>query len=559
MLKRLYIGNFALVDELEISFESGMNVLTGETGAGKSIIVGAISRLLGEKVDKNDIRSGAKLAVIEGDFEITGLPEIEKKLNDFEIEYEDDKITLRKEIISNRASRSFINGQMVALAQLREITEHLAELFGQHSHQQLLDEKNHQAFLDRFASLTDNTRDLQDLYHEWQSIRQELARFESRKETERNERELLLFQKDEIGRAKIRVGEEEELLAERKILDASQLLGEKSSIVLNMLDQDDGSALGILGLCRKEFSSMTAFDKSLEKNLELLEQSIINLEEFRSEIESYISSIPDDPERQERINLRLDEIYRLKKKSGGSEESILAALRKINRQLSQKIDVDERIEILRKEERLLLEKYTSLALEISAARKKASQTLSKLVEKELRQLGIDSARFRYDFIYESDPDGIELEGRKVKPAPQGLETGRFLVSANPGEPLKPLAKTASGGEISRIMLALKAADKPQNRKHKALLVFDEIDAGIGGEAANVVAKRLSGLSDDFQVLVITHLHQIAAVSDHHLAVEKVDSKSQRERKTVTVKRLNQAEKKKEIRRMISFPEEAKVR
>lgn len=556
MIKRLFIENFALVEKLEIDFEDGMIVLTGETGAGKSIIVGALACLLGEKADKDDIRSGKKLAVIEGDFLISGLPDIENSLDELEIDYEDNLITLRREISLKKSSKCFLNGRLMTLSQLKAVTESLAELFGQHSHQLLLDEKNHPAFLDRFARLGDKVDTLRQLYYDWDSTKRELVRLRARFKIEKNERELLLFQKDEIEKAKIYPGEEEELTAEKKILDSSQLLGEKSSTILKLLEQNENSALETLNMCRKELSGITDLDEALIKRAELLNQAIINLEEFRGEIEAYLSDIPDNPDRQEEINLRLDEIYRLRKKYGGSEESILSTLEQINEQLKLKINIDDRISLLENEEIQLFKKYETLALDISAVRKKASHKLEQLVIKELKKLGIDSACFNYDFIYDDDTDGVRLENRIVKPGPEGLETGRFLISANPGEPLKPLAKTASGGEISRIMLALKAADRKQNKKHRPLLVFDEIDSGIGGETANTVAKRLLALSSDYQLLVITHLHQIASVGDFHYAVAKIDTKSKR--KTVSVRKLNKTERKREIKRMLSIPQEAEV-
>lgn len=558
MLKHLHIENFALVSRLDIDFGEGMNVLTGETGAGKSIIVGAIARLLGEKADQTDIRSGTGLAVIEADFNIGDNDDIIKILDQAEIEHNRETISMRREIVLNKPSKSFINGQLVTLTQLRDITRPMAELFGQHSHQQLLDEKNHLGFLDRFAGLNGRVDELRQVFHDWQNSAQQLKRLESRKETEKKERELLLFQKDEIEKAGINIGEEEELLAERKILDSTRLLGEKASLILSILDQDENAALNILGTCRKELSDMAAIDKKLEPETELMESALINIEELRTRIEAYLSSIPDDPDRLEQINLRLDEIYRLKKKYGGSEDAILETLRQINFQLGRRIDVDEQLKILRADEKKLRLRYIETALEISAVRKKASQKLSRVVEKELNQVGINSAKFNYEFIYESDPDGLEVEGKRIRPFPEGFETGRFLVSANPGEPLKPLARTASGGEISRIMLALKAADKQKSGKYKMLLVFDEIDAGIGGRTAAMVASRLAELAKSSQLLVITHLHQIAALSDDHYAVEKVESSDRSKRNIVAVKHLGSADRKKEIERMLSLPENANV-
>ena len=558
MLKHLHIENFALVDRLDIDFRDRMNTLTGETGAGKSIIVGAIAQLLGEKADRNDIRSGTGLAVIEGEFDIGDNAEISKALDQAEIDYTPGAITLRREISLNKSSKTFINGQLATLTQLREITRYMAELFGQHSHQQLLDEKNHQGFLDRFAGLSEQVEKLRQIFQDWQAAKQRLTRLESKKETEKNERELLLFQRDEIEKAKIRIGEEEEILSEKKILDSAQMLGQKASLILEMLDRDDNAALNILGGCRRHLNEMASLDKKLEPKADLMENAIINLEELRADIESYLSSIPDDPERLEQINLRLDELYRLKKKYGGSEEMILKTLEKIHDQLGSKLDVEEQLKILRDEEKRRRHEYSALASQISDRRKKSAEKLSRVIEKELELVGMNSARFEYEFIYEPDPDGIEFDGRRIRPNPDGFESGRFLISANPNEPVKPLARTASGGEISRIMLALKAADKQMTGKHKMLLVFDEIDAGIGGRTAGMVASRLEKLARTSQLLVITHLHQIASLSEHHYAVEKIESGGREKRNVVSVRQLDESEKKAEIERMLSLPENSKV-
>ena len=556
MLKTIQIENFALVDKLAITLESGMNVLTGETGAGKSVIVGAISQLLGEKADKDDIRSGANLAVVEGEFDISDWPRINEKLRELEIESPDNSLILRKEISLKGSSKNFINGRLVNLSQLREITKYLAELLGQHSHQQLLDESNHQSFLDRFAGIEKQVEELRRLYYQWENTRRELASLESRKSQEKNERELLIFQKDEIEKARISPGEEEKLQAEKKILDSSRLLGEKATLILNLLEQDDSSALTLLQSCRREIAQMAGLDKKLEKNIELMDTAVINLEELRAEIESYRSSIPDDPERQEEINLRLDEIFRLKKKYGGAEESILFTLEKIREQLNTRLDVDDHIKILQNEEASLSKNYSGMAVDISTARKSASKKLSVQVIKELKKLGIDSAKFEYEFICTLDDKGIELNGQRVKPGPQGLEAGRFLISANPGEPLKPLSRTASGGEISRIMLALKSVEMQSFVGNRPLLVLDEIDAGIGGHTAHMVAEELTAMARHYQLVVITHLHQIASAADHHYAVDKTGTQDGSGRRIIAVRKLKESERKQEIRRMLSLPERA---
>jgi len=553
MIKRLTIENFALVERLEIAFEDKLNVLTGETGAGKSIIVGAIAKLLGEKADKDDIRSGTGLAIVEADFALPGHRRLFRMLEQLDIETENDTITLRREIPASRASRSFVNGRLINLAQLRLIADQMAELFGQHSHQLLLDEKNHADFLDRTAGLTEKVNDLAGLYERWEKAGKKLAEQEANRKQSKDERELLRFQKDEIEKGKIRIGEEYNLLQEKKILDSSQVLGDKAGSILNRLDGDGITALDLLDTCRRELTEMAALDDSLQEKEELIDQAIINLEELRTEIETYLSSIPNDPERLEQINLRLDEIYHLRKKYGGSEEAILDNLARIENRLADDIDVDDRIEQLRKDEDRLRRLYTERALLISHKRKEAAGKLSTAVKKELARLGIESARFRAELVYTDDPGGIEIDGRTVRPGPGGLESCRLFIAANPGEPLKPLAKTASGGEISRIMLALKAADRKVDSGERRLLVFDEIDTGIGGRTAVTVAERLARLADDFQLLVVTHLHQIAAASHHHFAVEKGSSGSKTGRKTIRIRKLRAAEKKKEIERMISLP------
>ncbi len=552
VLKRLYLENFALVDKIEINFELGLNVLTGETGAGKSIIVGAIARVLGDTASKEDIRSGFKMAAVEAEFDIAKRKDIAAELKSLEVESENNTLTLRREIFLEKASRCFLNGQMITLTQLRPIASLLGELHGQHSHQLLLDEKNHLGFLDGFAGLIEEVESLKQKNSEWEKAKKELEKSLNSRDLAKRERELLLFQMEEIDKAKIRLGEEEELLAEKKILDASRLLTEKSSLILGLLDENEPSAIEILGTAQKELSDMSEHDTRLTPLEEMLNQAVINLEELRSGLEAYRSDIPDDPNRQEEINLRLDEIFKLKKKYGGSEEGILATLDEIKRRLGDNIDVDEQIKFLKKNESAALAAYIQPAVEISKKRRDGAKGISQKVEKELAELGMEKAKFQFEFTINEADDGIEHNGKKVKPAPEGLEDGRFLVSANPGEPLKPLAKTASGGEISRIMLAIKAAERKGTKSE--FLVFDEIDVGIGGMTAKAVAEKLAALAKKHQLLVVTHLHQIAQLGDYHYAVQKV-SGTKEGRRIIEIKRLSNKEKEAEIKRMLALPSE----
>jgi len=268
MLTRLYLENFALTDKLEIKFDSGFSVLTGETGAGKSILVGALARLFGDKAEKDDIRSGKDMAAIECDFDLSKDKQCRQKilaeLINLDIELNGDLLNIRREIFTSRPSKSFINGQVVPLVQIRSVTQHLAELFGQHSHQRLLDENNHLGFLDEFAGITNQAEKLKQIYNDWDNSTKKLQKLISDKNRRKQEIELFRFQRDEIEKSKIRVGEEEELRAEKKILDSSITLSEKSSYLLELIDGTDQSALEILGGCQKTLSEMARLHKSLE-------------------------------------------------------------------------------------------------------------------------------------------------------------------------------------------------------------------------------------------------------------------------------------------------------
>ncbi len=532
-----------------------MNVLTGETGAGKSVIIGALAQILGERADKDDIRSGEKTALVEAEFDAGQSGIIAGLLSENGLEGDGRSLLIRKEIFaSERATRVFINDRQVAARTLKDITEHLAQLYGQHSHQQLIDEKNHLSFLDAFAGLLNDVEQLRSVHADWQSCEQRLkTAIRLKTESEKN-RELMQFQKEEIEHARIRAGEEEQLLAERKILDSAALLGQKCSSILNTLDGDENSILSGLGACSKEFAHILPVDKKLESLGELMDNASVNLEEFRAGVESYLSSIPDDPVRLEEINLRLDEIYRLKKKYGGSEEAILKTLDEINVELGRMNNIGQEITYLQKQVAEYKKDYDQKATALSQKRQRAARKLSKMVKKELGDLAIGEAGFECEFIYVDDPDGIEYGGRFLKAEPTGLENIRFLFSANPGEPLKPLSSTASGGEISRVMLALKTAEQSNRTESQPLLVFDEIDAGIGGLTAKAIAEKLSALGQDNQLLVITHLHQIAALADHHFAVEKVVSSDKSKRHIISVTKLDKKSRADEIRRMLSLDE-----
>jgi DNA repair protein RecN (Recombination protein N) len=415
-----------------------------------------------------------------------------------------------------------------------------------------MDEENHLHFLDRFAGLEPQREAITLIFDEWQKIANELRQVMKRREQLHNERELLLFQKNEIERANIRVGEEEELLNERRILDSVRSLMESTTTIEQILDSEEVSVANLLSQAQKELDSMAAVDTTLQKQQELLTEIGYQVEELRRFIQQYGAGLQDDPHRLEEINLRLDEIYQLKKKYGGSEEAVLKTLEEISGRLKNRPDTDQLIADLQKQEQALGERYAKDALTLSDARADAAKSLSRLVMTQSKKLAIADCKFQCEFLYEEDADGIPHNGRPVKPLPHGLENGRFLFAANPGSPPRSLVKTASGGEMSRVLLALKSAERETGRLAHSLLVFDEVDAGIGGRTAIEVGKKLKELAADCQVLVITHLHQIARQADQHLVAEKT---TDRKKKTViTVRPLKKSEIPQELERMVALPQ-----
>lgn len=551
MLKTLDIQNIALIDKASLTFQKGLTVLTGETGAGKSVIVSALSLILGGRTDRDVIRYGEKFGKVEATFDISSMPAQYKKENAAYIS--DDHISITRDIPVSGKSKILISNKSASLTELRELTIPIAEILGQHANQLLMHEDNHIEFLDNFANLLELKETVKKNYHLWKDSYDLLKKTINKRDTYKNKRELLLFQQKEISDANIQIGESEKMLAEKKILDSARSLMSSANVVSEIIENDESSSLSLLQTALKELEKMQAVDSSLQKKVEELTDVVYRLQDIKQFIDQYGSSIIDDPSRIEEINIRLDEIYNLKNKYGGSEESILKALDTISNGLREiPTDIDSYIEKLEKETQTLFALYTKEAIALSDTRKKGASYLKKIVQKELSELSIANCGFELDFIYEDDPNGVVVEKRIVKPTENGLESARILFSANVGEPLKSLVKTASGGEISRVLLALKAAEKKNRKLPHSLLVFDEVDAGIGGQTAIDVAKKIKKLASDNQLLVITHLHQIAREADTHFAVQKTTASDKRT--IINVVNLDPIGKKTELKRMIALPE-----
>ena len=550
MLTRLIIENIALVQYAELEFGPGLCVLTGETGAGKSVVVSALSLALGERADKDSIRHKEEFAGVTAVFNVSGFPANFKK--QFDVFIDNDEIVIERIISRDTSSKVRINEKNVTLNQLNNLAVHLAEIMGQNSGQLLMNEENHLDFLDDFGGITPLRETISEMYYDWKKVYEELRRTLMKHADLDYERDLLIEQKREIEQAQIRVGEEEELTEERKIQDSARALLQSAALITTLLEEEDHSIIEQLSVAQKELQKMSDVDSKLSRQTQVLNDALYQLQDLARAMQQYGSSIDNDPNRLEEINARLDEIYRLKKKFGGSEKAILGTLAAINMKLGDQPDSGSLSSKLESESNRFFKIYKDHALKLSDTRQRTALYLEKLVLKELSELAIEKGNFKFEFVYEDDPEGVFLDGRTVKPHPVGMEKARILFSANPGEPVKPLVKCASGGEISRVLLALKSASKSNSKiKAHSLMVFDEIDVGIGGRTAVEVGKKLKKVSQDSQVLVITHLHQIARLADHHFAADKTSSFG---RSNIAVRKLDPREKDAEIRRMVALPE-----
>ena len=551
MLTHLKIRNIALLEKADLSFEPGFSGLTGETGAGKSIIVTSLSLTLGGRAEQEYIRHGSDTASVEATFDVSCMPDIFK--NEYVNIISNNTIKVHRTVTRGGGSRASINGARISLGELKTIMAPIAEILGQHAGQMLMNEDNHLIFLDRFGHLTDQAQTVAEIYTQWRSATDQLKRIKNQQQQLQQERELLLFQRDEIEKAHLRIGEEEELLAERKVLDSARVLMSSAAMIVEILDGEENAALDLLLLARGQLNQMCNFDPALYTKVQELDDLCNRTEDIRRYVEQYGASVEDNPARIEDINLRLDELYIIRKKYGGSEEAALKTLKDIKAKLKKRPDVSQLITDLEHKNDQLRFEYSEQAVTLSKNRHKTSAKLQKLVTNELNELAIENARYEVAFQYENDPDGVILDNRTVKPYEHGLEKAHFVFSANPGEPLRPLVKTASGGEISRVLLALKAAEKKHGTLAHSLLVFDEVDTGIGGKTATEVGKKLRKLAADCQLIVVTHLHQIARQADHHFVAEK--TKTTNKRNVITVRHLDSNGIKLELDRMVALPEE----
>ncbi|HTY20517.1 MAG TPA: DNA repair protein RecN [Geobacteraceae bacterium] len=505
MLTDLVIKNFAIIDTLHVSFREGLNILTGETGAGKSIIIDAVNLVLGGRASSDLIRTGEEEAVVEALFDISGRDEILSLLAQSGIEC-DGELLVKRTVARSGRNRIFVGGGLSTISSLAELAKSLINIYGQHESQTLLKPDNHLHLLDDFAALSPLRKEFTALYDSYRHKLADIKRLDEGERESARRIDLLSFQSGEIAAALLRSGEEEELEDERRLLVHAEKLHNNSLTAFEALYGGDASILGSLRGVLAGVREISSIDQCLAETAESVNSAYLQLEDSALILRDYAARVDADPRRLQTVDDRLDLVHRLKKKYAPTVAEIIAYKEEIDRELRQLSNREETLGTLERDLKELEGKLAALGAELSAKRGKAAGVLKKAMEKELQDLAMRHAHFE-----------VALE-KLAEPRGYGMERAEFFFSPNPGESPKPLARIASGGELSRLMLALKQLHPESD---VPTLVFDEVDSGIGGATSALVGEKLKRVADGQQVLCITHLPQVAAYADHHLKVEKV--------------------------------------
>jgi DNA repair protein RecN (Recombination protein N) len=548
MLKTLYIKNFALIDELTIEFGSGLNIITGETGAGKSILIGALGVVLGERANQELIRAGADKAIIEAVIDATNNERVKSLLTEHQHEFRDEMI-LRRELSIKGQSRCFINDSPATLALLKAAGELSIDLHGQHEHQSLLRVDTHLRFLDEYGGLGGL---LEEYHTQLEALRQSKKKLESLQQQEKTlleKKALLEFQIREIDAIAPEENEEEALITEQNVLENSEKLFSETSHIHEILYGADDSVHNRLVQVRNLLQDLARIDKSFSEPAADAHSAQVLVDEITKFVQSYNSRLEFNAERLEEVRERLVALQMLKRKygEGNSLQKVLSYRKKIGEELSVATNFHEEISKIEKSVKQARGALSEIAIRLSQKRREVSKRLSRTVVEELAKLGIPNAKFEVAFKHEEHPAGdIFCEGKHYTALSNGLDHIEFKLSTNLGEEPKPLVKVASGGEISRVMLALKSVLAKSDRL--PILVFDEIDTGISGKIAQTVGLSMKELSRYHQIIAITHLPQIAALADVHFRVRK---ESDNGRTVSRVEQLSHEEHQYEVARLLS--------
>lgn len=534
MLLNLHVKNFALIDEIDVDFSEGLNILTGETGAGKSIILGSLCIALGAKADKDCIRTGAAYALVEITFSADN-DEVKKKLEENDISPEDGEILIQRKITPQRSVFK-LNSQTVNASVIKEIASSLIDIYGQHDYRNLLNSRKHIEILDSFSfnSLKDVFSDYKKTYYEYLDLKNLSESPEVDEVKREREISLLEYQINEIEAASLKAGEEDEVEERLKVLENASKIQNTLNLLNEVIYESEGSASEQIDMALREFSSVSSFDDRLSSLFEELNDISARISDFERENKRLLEEYAPDDEELDRLRERFDLINELERKYGKNVEEVLKYYDEKKAELDELIGYDEKRKKIIEDFEKIKKKLSKEADELSKIRKKCAIEFEKAISESLGDLNFNQSEFKVSFV---ENEGFTLTGK---------DKVNFEISTNKGEPLKPLENVSSGGELSRIMLALKTVGAEKDNTDT--LIFDEIDAGISGVTAWKVAKKLALLSKDHQVICITHLQQIAAMADIHYEIVK--SVSDDSRTNTFISKLDEEGRVKEIARML---------
>ncbi len=522
MLQSLYVRDYALIEELEMEFGSGLNIITGATGAGKSILIGALSMILGERANTDVVRGDAKKAVVEGIFDDADTGRIRSVLEENAIETDPLPRVILRRRITERGSRGFVNDTPATLDVMRAVAAELIDLHGQHEHQSLLHTETHLRLLDSFGGLGGLVEHYQKKRQRVADLVAEREQLANRERELRQQKELYEFQIEEIDEVDPQPGEEEELEAERRVLENAEQLYSSTRGLYEMLFEDENAVHDQLVVARNDLQDLARIDDAFEEQVDEIETAQIIVSELANFLQDYNAHIEFDPERLEAIRQRTTELEKLKRKYGGTLEAVLEHRREIGEQYELAQDFEGNLERLDEEIREAQADLTDVALRLSDKRREVAARIEDAILDELATLGMPDSQFEVRFSRQEEPDGWirpEDADARYRAFQKGVDQVEFFISTNVGVDPMPLAEVASGGEISRIMLALKTILAKSERL--PILVFDEIDVGISGDMARRVGESMHALARYHQIITITHLPQIAALGDRHFKVEKI--------------------------------------
>ena len=535
MLNFVSIENFALIDQLEVEFGPGLNVITGETGSGKSILVDAVGLLVGERASSEMVRQGYEMARVEGIFHLPPQHPASSRLQEVGIPVENDELIVRREISGSGSNKVFANNVLIPLGTLAEMGTLLADIHGQHEQQHLLHPSVQLEFLDAFSDNCSQLQRVSECFLQHSLVRSEIDRIEATEQEKLQRLDTLEFQIADIRKLQLRPGLEVELEEERRLLGSAEKRAQSSQLAYQALYEEERSSLSLLHGAEKDMEELALLDPAQESLTVKLRELRYRLEEIAFHLRDYLNEIEVDPGHLEAVEERLAEIRKARRRYGDSVDEILAYLESIQQEVDELAEQESRIEDLKREEETLASKYLDLARRLSQRRQRGAKKLSQQVERELADLNMESALFT-----------IQLTTDETQAMEKGMDQTQFLISANPGEEPQPIAKIASGGELSRTVLALKSILTLED--YPKTLVFDEVDAGIGGHVASSIGERLARLSADHQVFCVTHLPQIAAYASQHFHVDK---KQSGQRTAVSIAPLKEKDRVEEIARMMA--------